>query len=304
MTIRNVHYIKLGAGGVWERESFDRGIIRFGYDETDQELASAGCWTELKNAMRGVWTHSEIALSSHVAQVRKFYEADERDVFITFAFGSLYWCRPTGPVHRYDNGQHWRATVDGWRNQSLGGEQLSEQRLSGNLTKIAMFRGTICDLSPSQREYFVRKLNDETLPEVEAAITAQEELKRSIVAMLKLLTWRDFELLVDLIFTSSGWRRIAEVGRTAKTVDIELLLPSTQERAFVQVKSQTDDKQFADYLQRFADSDVHSRMFYVWHSGSVDEGIEHERVTLVGPNSLAEMIIESGLTSWLIEKAA
>jgi hypothetical protein len=42
-------------------------------------------------------------------------------------------------------------------------------------------------------------------------------------------------MLVDLVFANSGWRRIGRVGKTQKTVDIELMLPTTGERAFVQV---------------------------------------------------------------------
>ena len=69
-----------------------------------------------------------------------------------------------------------------------------------------------------------------------------------IVPLMRLLTWQDFELLVDLVFTNSGWRRVGPVGKTQKTVDIELMLPTTGERAFVQVKSSAGKRDLDEYL--------------------------------------------------------
>ncbi|OJY61935.1 MAG: hypothetical protein BGP16_15495 [Sphingobium sp. 66-54] len=41
---------------------------------------------------------------------------------------------------------------------------------------------------------------------------------------------------------------MSQVGRTQKTVDLELILPSTAERAFVQVKSQATSAALNDYV--------------------------------------------------------
>lgn len=298
----DVFFIKLGRRGCWEEESIQDGIIRFGYDETPHKLASEGRWTEVKDSVRGVWSENEGVLTSHITQVRRYYEADERDIFITFHGGALYWCHPTGPIERYEDGRHWRRTVAGWSNQSLGGQILSEDKLSGNLTKVQMFQGTIS--SVQQKEYLLRRLQDQDLPEVAHAKTIEQKIVSSNVALMKLLTWRDFELLVDLVFTSSGWRRIAEVGRSQKTVDLELTLPTTGERAFVQVKSHTNDKQLRDYILRFQQSKLHARMFYVWHSGSIKMEGDHAGVTLVDPQRLARMVLDAGLSTWLREKVS
>ena len=48
-----------------------------------------------------------------------------------------------------------------------------------------------------------------------------------IVALLALLHWRDFELLVELVFGQSGWRQVGASGGVQKTVDMELVLPTT-----------------------------------------------------------------------------
>jgi hypothetical protein len=52
-------------------------------------------------------------------------------------------------------------------------------------------------------------------------------------------------------------------------VDLELLLPSTSERAFVQIKSQANAASLRDYATRFEQADIYDRMFFVWHSGGV-----------------------------------
>jgi hypothetical protein len=55
-------------------------------------------------------------------------------------------------------------------------------------------------------------------------------MRESVLEMIKLLRWLDFETLVDLVFTSSGWRRVGTVGGDQEMVDFALELPSTKER--------------------------------------------------------------------------
>ena len=95
--------------------------------------------------------------------------------------------------------------------------------------------------------YVVRRINGQKTPEVERALLTLKEMRESVVPLMQLLGPRDFtELLVDLVFTTSGWRRLGEVGRTEKTRDLDLVLPrNTGERAFVQVKSRTTSDELA-----------------------------------------------------------
>ena len=50
---------------------------------------------------------------------------------------------------------------------------------------------------------------------------------------MRLLEPKDFELLVNLVFSDDGWRMLCVVGRTQKMIDLDILLPSTGERAFL-----------------------------------------------------------------------
>ncbi len=301
VTASRLYYIKLGRGGDWEAESLRDGVLRFGYREAPHDLCARGDWQGVWEAMKAIRGDAGAA-TRDVNQIRAYYEADEHSIFITFVGGLLYWCRPTGSVELLDDRSHRRQTAEGWRNTSVNGTLLSADRLSGRLLKVQMFRGTICDVRAG--EYLLRKLSDQLSPEVAAAEEAERALMAAIVDMMRLLTWQDFELLVDLVFSTSGWRRVSQVGRTQKAVDLELILPSTAERAFVQVKSQATSAALNDYVARLAEADAYDRMFFVWHTGDIAEENGPAGVILLGPRKLSRMVLDAGLSSWLREKVS
>lgn len=301
VTASHLYYIKLGRGGDWEAESLRDGVLRFGYREAPHDLCAHGDWQGVWEAMKTIRGDAGAA-TRDVNQIRAYYEADEHSIFITFVGGLLYWCRPSGPVELLDDRSHRRQTAEGWRNTSVNGTLLSADRLSGRLLKVQMFRGTICDVRAG--DYLLRKLSDQLSPEVAAAEEAERALMTAIVDLMRLLTWQDFELLVDLVFSTSGWRRVSQVGRTQKTVDLELILPSTAERAFVQVKSQATSAALNDYVARLAEADAYDRMFFVWHTGDITEESSPAGVILLGPRKLSRMVLDAGLSSWLREKVS
>jgi hypothetical protein len=301
VTASHLYYIKLGRGGDWEAESLRDGVLRFGYREAPHNLCVRGDWQGVWEGMKTIRGDAGAA-TRDVNQIRAYYEADEDSIFITFVGGLLYWCRPSGPVELLDDRSHRRQTAEGWRNTSVNGNLLSTDRLSGRLLKVQMFRGTICDVRAG--DYLLRKLSDQLSPEVAAAEEAERALMTAIVELMRLLTWQDFELLVDLVFSTSGWRRVSQVGRTQKTVDLELILPSTAERAFVQVKSQASSAALDDYVARLAEADAYDRMFFVWHTGDVSEESSPAGVILLGPRKLSRMVLDAGLSSWLREKVS
>lgn len=301
VTEQKPYFIKLGRAGGWEAESLQNGVLRFGYHMAPHELCVQGDWQGVWASMRGAGSGAGAA-TRHVNQIKVFYEADERSIFTTFVGGCLYWCRPAGPVELLPDRSHRRATVDGWHNTSVGGRRLSTDRLSGHLLKVQMFQGTICEVRAA--DYLLRKLNDQLSPQVAAAEAAESALLSAIVDLMRLLTWQDFELLVDLVFSSSGWRRISQIGGTKKTVDLELVLPSTGERAFVQVKSEASKTTLDTYMSLFSQTETYARMFFVWHTGDLSEDDEQANVTLLGPRRLSRMVLDAGLSSWVREKVS
>jgi len=171
--------------------------------------------------------------------------------------------------------------------------------LNGNVTKVAGYRGTICEAGPL--DYLLRRINGEEVTEVVQARSNRDALLQSIEPLLTMLTWQDFELLVELVFSRSGWRRRGRTGGAQKTVDLELEMPITGERAFVQVKSRTTKAQMDDYVERFQGR-PDARMFYVYHTAKSELTCDVDGVVPVGPERLSEMVIEAGLLDWLIDR--
>jgi len=235
-------------------------------------------------------------------ETRLFFEDEGSTLWITFMGEQLCWGFLTAdsPECHSDGDGVWRTVAGGWRGTDLKGEQLTKDRLSGSLTKLAAYRGTSCKVDVA--DYAVRRINGQKIPEVERAVTTLTAMRTSVLDLMRLLEPRDFEILVDLVFTSSGWRRLGIVGKTQKTLDLDLMLPSTGERAFVQVKSRTTSKELVEYISRLEEHGPYDRMFYVYHSGTAET--DDERVTILGPEKLAEMVLEAGLVSWLIRKVS
>lgn len=297
-----VQFIKLGEAGEWERECLSNGTLRFGYHETPDNLCVEGRWEEVHDIWLNIRDMRKAVATSDVRQIKTFYTAGAETVFITFWGGFLYWCLPSGPVDVLEDGSRLRKTVEGWKNTSIAGVQLTTDHLSGDLLKVQGYRGTICNVSA--QDYVIRKINDQDLPAVSAAKNAEEAYLTAIKNLCQLLTWQDFELLIDLIFSTSGWRRTNIVGKTQKTLDLELELPTTSEKAFVQIKSRANVDALREYEKVFRETTAYERMFFIWHSGSLSESIKADGITLIGPDKLAELILESGLTRWLRKKVS
>jgi hypothetical protein len=99
-----------------------------------------------------------------------------------------------------------------------------------------------------------------------------------------------------------GSCRVTILGKTQKTLDLDIMLPSTGERAFVQVKSKTTSAELEEYVRKLKDEGPYERMFYVYHSGEAET--DDERVSVIGPKKLAELVVDAGLVNWLIRKVS
>ena len=109
-------------------------------------------------------------------ELRLFFEDDGSMLWITFMGERLCWgmVHDAKPVLHADAKGVWRRIGGGWRWTDLQGEQLTKDRLSGALTKLAAYRGTSCDVDVS---LLLRRINGEKTPEVERALVASKEMK-------------------------------------------------------------------------------------------------------------------------------
>jgi hypothetical protein len=298
---QRVRYIKLGEGGEWAADCIRDGTLRIGFwTHKYHRLCLDKKWDDLWRAFRDVEKRRESTATRFVNEVRAVYEDIGTTLWITFHNQQMYWAflDSSSPHVSADGHGSLRRTRAPWSGTSISGRALRMVSLSGRLTKTEGYRGTSCDIE--EGDYVIRRINDEQRPEIAKTVELLAAIESAVQQLVRLLTWKDFELLVDLIFTVSGWRRISTVGGTQNTVDIVVELRSTGEQAFIQVKSSSNQQQFDEYRSRFNDS-TYDRMFYVYHSGSVTNS--DPDVTLIGSERLSQMIIEAGLITWLVEKA-
>ncbi len=300
----HVRYIKLGEGGKWEKDCIKNNIIRFGFGTYKEErftLCMARRWDELAKQFIADGRNQSTA-NRFTKETRLFFESDATTVWITFVGEYFYWgILESAPPERYFDGDGVsRKIAGGWRNTDINGEVLTKEKLSGALTKLAAYRGTSCSVDVS--DYVIRRINGQKVPEVERAVEDRKRMRESVQAMMKLLTWQDFEILVGLVFSTSGWRRQGAIGKTQEFLDLDLTLPSTGERACVQIKSETTSAQLAEYVEKLGDAGKFDKMFYVYHTG--DAITDDKRVAVIGSQKLAELVFDAGLTSWLIDKVS
>jgi len=312
----NVFYIKLGARGALEDLCLSDGTLRLVYRRVPESLARHGSRPALADfhLKEGI-TSSKPTAGIHAGIIRTFFDASEKDLWITFSNGLLFWCfasREVTYLGTNDPDRHGcfkRSSLSGWSSKDTTGQELRISELNGELTKVAAFRMAVCRLNGDQSRYLLTKINAEDLPQVKAVKTAKQNLETALSELIRKLSWRDFELLIDLIFSRSGWRRISGLGGTKKTTDIDLILPTTGTRAFVQVKAQTDQKQLDEYAERFkfherssSDATDTHRFFFVYHTAKRMLKAPSQEVTVWGPQEVSQMAISAGLTDWVMQK--
>lgn len=294
-----VRYIKLGEGGGWADECLRSDTLRIGFWTHELfDLCIKGKWNDLAREYeaRG---RSKSTVTSFVGQVRAVYEDDGATLWVTFHTRRMYWTfvDVRVPPQAMTHGEGSLRKTLPWRGETIAGAPLWMTALPGTLTKTASYPGTSCELGLD----VLRRINGEGVPEVQAVERVLEELQHALINAVRLMHWKDFELLIDLLFTTSGWRRQGQVGEDQSTSDIELELPSTGERAFVQIKSSATQMDLEQYRARFGGS-TYDRMFFAYHTAQGQIHSADPKITLLGADRLSRMILDAGLVNWLLDK--
>ena len=91
-----------------------------------------------------------------------------------------------------------------------------------------------------------------------------------------------------------------------KSIDLDVMSPVTGRRAFIQVKSQSSKNELLNYVENFKGMSQYDEMYYVCHSGilSQEEIDLPKNIQVIGLGNIAELVINAGLTKWLITKAS
>ncbi len=300
-------YIKLGAGGAYEKASFDEGKLCLSYGNIDHAIGKDFEKIKSHFLLNGV---DSGAATRHAQQVFDFYTEPKDTLWITFSKGLMYWCQAEEEVLGFDpsepdgRGTRYRKVIDKWHSTDIKDNPLKMNELSGNLTKTAGFRGTICNFA-EDFNYILDKINAETIQEVITAEKAETDMLDSICLLMNKLCFEDFELLVDLVFARSQWRRINKIGGAQKFFDIQMESLIIGETAGVQVKSATDKNDINKHIDTFnKDYNSHiDKFFFVYHTPEwVQVDDVPENIYLINAKKLSKMVLDAGLFNWLLNK--
>lgn len=296
-------YIKLGGGGKFEQECIKKNkTIKLGYKEQSHEDCINGNWEKLRPTLR-TDKPDEGVVTRHINQIKQFYTEPESTMWVTFHKGYLWYCFVSKEIIFNEDKTKERRTIDGWKNTDINGNLLLLQNLSGRLTKVQAFQGTICNIW--EKKYLINKINCEQSRQLQAVDDSLSLLQLNIINLIKKLSPKDFELFVDLIFRESGWSRNGSMGKNIKDIDIDISSPATFERAAIQIKSESGLKLFKKVKEKILLYDFYDKYFFVTHTPSKElkkyiNSKEENDIIIYDAEKLAELCIDSGLVKWLI----
>jgi hypothetical protein len=197
-----------------------------------------------------------------------------------------------------------RPVIGQWSSGDISGKPLQKTQLSGALLRVQGFRGTICKVK--ELKYLVEKINGVVHPEIENALLAKAEFEGKIESLIRKLTWKDFELLADLLFRQAGWQRMAILGKTEKTIDLDLYSPITEEKILVQVKSSANLSKLQNFREGISDFQDYDRAYFLVHTPSNDliQSRIQDDVEVWLPSDIARRVVMFGLAEWVISKVS
>jgi hypothetical protein len=302
-----IRFIKLGEAGCWETDCIENGTLQLGFESKQHLQSLRGEWDAVYEYWREFRTSSrrEATAKDDLRQIRTFYEAPMTMLWITFYKNRLYWCFAQPEVIELEDYTRIRRAIGAWSCNDLNDRPLETANLDGRVTAVQGYRGTICEIKNEVRDYLVNKINGVVSRDVVAAISNLAALNQSVRELVRGLHWKDFELLTDLIFARSGLQRVSVLGATTKDIDLELLAPVTGRRAFVQVKSQADQETLDECVRKFNGMNGYDDFFFVMHTGPNQvqrHQSDDQRINVIGPDRISELVINAGLTNWLIHR--
>jgi hypothetical protein len=303
LSAMHAYYLKLGEGGKWAQDAIKTGKARISWTTLPLSQINAGRWSVIRKALQveagsvGAGTRDTNALAT-------FCQSLEDDVWITFHASRLWWGRlKKGPVQE-DSVSRYRTVAEGWHDQSVTGQPLLANQIPGSISQLQGFRGTVCRVR--EKETLIRLLAGERSVDFGTLVMSRNAFTANIAKAITHLHWKDFELLVDLVFRQSGWRRVSALGKTMKFVDLELEDPITGDRYQVQVKSRAAKSEAVACKTALSGAEFR-RLFFVVHTPDLGllEGpsIDDERFQVVLPQHLAAMVVDVGLAKWVADKS-
>lgn len=303
------YYIKLGMGGMWEKDSIGTSKVRIGWSDTKLKDVHNNNWDKIKQEIQNnfISRNKTQGATQDFNALKNIYNADKQTIFITFYDSKLWWCKVKDTGIKEDKISKYREVLGKWSDKNVNGKTLLLNDISGTLAQLQRFSGTCCNVK--EIDYLKRLINAETSNKYNSILKEKNSLTSEIEDGIKSLHWKDFEILVELIFRQiTSWRRTSVLGEELKFFDFVLEEPINGDLYGIQVKSKSSLKDFKKYADQFSTGKYSEfrKLYFIVHSPEqslrdYDIG-KYENVELILPKRLAKMIVDGGLIDWLMKK--
>jgi hypothetical protein len=303
----SVRYVKNGAGGQWWGVAKTTGQIHLGWQIIPDGLLRAAELVQIEALIRKEFGAKRGATQDFNA-LRTLLDHPSQHVWVTFEDGCMWWCTvhdgietdPDGESSDRTRGHFWLTCATAWTDYSMSGQRhLVMTDLPGLVTTTSGYQGTVCE--PKGAREILRIIRNEEDLDAHAAAVARQAYEEAIAKLVTRLGEKDFEVLVDLILSRSGWARLAKVGGATEGIDIEVENASADEIAFVQVKSSATQATLDDYVSRFNERrDHYQRMIFAVHSSSGNiTPPSGQPVQVWDGKQIARLVVKLGLGDWV-----
>lgn len=304
----SVRYVKNGKGGQWWKAAQMNGQVHLGWKEIPHELLLNADFAIIEQKVKDEYGSRRVR--QEVNALHYLLDAPSQYIWVTFEEGCMWWCTVQDGVivnsggETTEKGHFWLNCNRRWSKSSLKGKLFAISDLPGTVTTVAGFRAAVC--KPKYWESILRLINGEADPRVAKAAEARREYELAVRAVVQRIGWKDFEHLIDLILTRSGWDRISSLGNIQEGIDMEVENGATDEIAFVQVKSQADQKELDKYVERFNKRrDRCARMIFAVHTpNGTLTAPANMPVQLWTGERVAKLVVRAGLGKWVENRLA
>lgn len=306
---KNAHYIKLGEKGIWAEDCILNGIVRIGWSKVDIDDIKRSNWVVIQNVIKKYYDErgKKTGSTQDYNALKKFCDATNDDIFITFYNKKMYWCKLENTPVQKDGTSKFRRTLNGWscKTTNENSIDLYYNEISGEISKTQAFQGTICSFNKRETDILNRTLNGILHPNVKEIISSKSRICNLMVEILRELHWKDCETLTDLIFLQNGWRRISMAGGSMEFTDMEYYDPINQEKYAVQVKSGAKKENFEKYKSDFHGKGFRKLFFVVFNPDKSILELKNESadIELFYGEKLSELIFDLGLLEWVLKKS-
>jgi hypothetical protein len=301
----SVRYVKNGEGGRWWKTAKAKGQVHLGWGSIPDDLLRTADMAKIESMIRAAYGSKPGATQDFNALLTLLNHPSQH-VWVTFQDGCMWWCTvrdgiETNPdIESSEKGHFWLTCESPWSNHSISNvRHLVAAELPGIVTITSGYKATVCE--PKGWKEILRIIRNEVDEDARVAALARQTYEDAVTKLVVRLREKDFEILIDLILSRTGWARLAKLGGATEGIDVEVENISSDEIAFVQVKSTATQAVLDDYVSRFnARRDRYHRMIFAVHSpkGILTPPVD-QFVSIWTGKDIARRVVKLGLGEWV-----